>query len=153
MTATIAAAASALAHARAAAEQTAKILAEATAAQSRVNTRIAECQAARSSIRRRGPSTAIDEDGVRLALLGADIETLEEMKPERDRAVAEARAADAAARQQVGHAEHVLATERDAELTRRLVDKAANRRQSWAPPRELTEAIQRLYLNANGVRR
>jgi chromosome segregation ATPase len=175
MTASITSAAAALAHARAAAEQTSGALAAVKAARTEVDDRIAACEAARRELRqRRGLAATIDDGiGARLALLDADLETLREVVAERARAVAEARAADAAARQAVSHAEHVLTTERDAELTRRLVDhaenvgtvllatltelaaldKAAGRRQSWAPSRDLAQALQSLYLNANGVRR
>ena len=175
MTASITSAAAALAHARAKAEQTSGALAAATAARTEVDDRIAACEAARRELRqRRGLAAAIDDGvGARLALLDADLETLREVVAERARAVAEAQAADAAARQAVAHAEHRLATERDSEYTKRLVshadavasvllatltelaalDKTAGRRQSWAPSRDLAQALQSLYLNANGVRR
>jgi hypothetical protein len=163
----IAGAAGVLTEARFAAEQTGAGHAEATEATSRIAARIVALDAERAQIASARLAGVDDPNhGSRLALISVDRESLDRLLADAKAAEAAARAKDAIANAAVIVAEQALATASNNELLLRLVDHAGHldrllfatvgnikelaaqigRREPWSPGADLVNELRRLDL-------
>jgi hypothetical protein len=125
MTPSINAAAFAVAEARSIAECTTAAVATKTEARNVINSRIGALDAERSGIVSARKAGGDDpRHGVRLALIAADREGLQELMAEADADLATARSAHQDAAQAVEAAEFALAREADRAMGARLIDHA-----------------------------